>query len=113
MRSARVGMRQGMRWTPESRSGRWTLALAGTSVVGLVLSVIGFATGVLESASSFSDNWALTGWGLALLASGVASVTAGGLAIIRRHDRSWTVLLATCVGLLVTAMLLNEVVEGM
>jgi len=102
-----------MRGAPESRIGNWTLALSAASVVGLVISVVGFATGVMKSASSFGDNWLLTGWGVAVLVSGAASVGAGALAIIRHHDRSWTVLLATCIGLFVTALMLNEVAQGL
>ena len=113
MRSALVGMHQGRSWAPESRSGRWTIALAGMSVAGVVLSVVGFATGVVESASSFSDNWLLTGWGVAVLVSGAASVIAGSLAITRRHDHSWGVLLASGFGILVTALMLQQVAEGL
>ena len=113
MGGAHVGMHDGIRWAPESRSGRWTLALAGMSVAGLVLSAVGFATGVLESASSFSDNWLLTAWGAAVLASGAGSVVAGALAIFRRHDRALAVLLAAGLGVLVAAIMLNEVVEGL
>ena len=103
----------GMSWAPESRPGRWATLLAGMSVAGVVLSVVGFATGVVESASSFSDNWLLTGWGVAVLASGAASVVAGSLAITRRHDHSWGVLLATGFGVLVTALMLQQVAEGL
>jgi hypothetical protein len=83
------------------------------SVAGVVLSVVGFATGVLESASSFSDSWLVTGWGVAILASGAASVVAGSLAMTRRHDHSWEVLLAAVFGILVTALMLQQVVEGL
>jgi hypothetical protein len=102
-----------MSWAPESWSGRWAIALAGVSVAGVVLSVVGFATGVLESASSFSDNWLLTGWGVAVLVSGAGSVVAGALAIIRRHDQSWMVLLAMGFGILVTALILQQIAEGL
>jgi hypothetical protein len=40
-------------------------------------------------------------------------VVVGALAIIRRHDRSWMVLLAACVGLFVAAVMLNEVAQGL
>lgn len=102
-----------MHWAPDSRIGKWTVALAAGAVAGLVLTGVGFATGVLESAPSFTDNWLLTGWGAAVLVSGAASVVTGALSIVRRHDRSWTVLLATCLGLLVAAVMLNEVAQGL
>jgi ABC-type thiamin/hydroxymethylpyrimidine transport system permease subunit len=98
---------------PESRFGRWSVVLAGVAVGGLFLSALGFATGVLEAASSFSDNWLLTGWGVAVLGNGVASFVAGAFAIIRHHERSWAVLVATGIGLLVAAMMLNEVAQGL
>lgn len=103
----------GRRWAPDSRNGKWTVALAAGAVVGLVLTGVGFATGVLQSAASFRDNWLLTGWGAAVLASGAAAVVAGALAIISGHDRSWTVLLASCVGMFVAAVMLNEVAQGL
>ena len=64
----------GMRWAPRSHTGRWSVALAAGAVAGIALSIVGFATGVLESASGFSENWLLTGWGLAIAALGVAFV---------------------------------------
>jgi hypothetical protein len=39
-------------------------------------------------------------------------VVVGALAIVR-HDRSWMVLLAACVGLFVAAVMLNEVAQGL
>lgn len=106
-------MHEGMSWAPESRAGRWTIALAEISVAGVVLSIGGFATGVVEAATSFSDNWFLTGWGMAVLVSGLASVIAGSLAVTRRHDHSWGVLLATGSAVLVTALIVQQVVEGL
>lgn len=88
MRSAHTGTRHRLRWSPESRIGRWTVALAGASVVGLVLLGVGFATGALESAASFSENWFLTAWGVGILATGAGSAVAGALAIGRHHDRA-------------------------
>jgi hypothetical protein len=93
--------------------GKWAVALATGSVLGVVLSVVGFTIGVMESAPTFSDNWLLTGWAVAVLGSGAASVVVGALAILRRHDRSWMVLLAACVGLFVAAVMLNEVAQGL
>lgn len=100
-------------WTPASRIGRWAVGLASAAVMGVALSVVGFATGVLESASSFSDNWALTAWGMAILAAGAAAAVTGALALFDRHDRSWSVVLATVFGAGVLLLLLNEVAEGL
>jgi hypothetical protein len=100
------------RWAPGSRIGRWAVVTASAAVLGLALSVVGFATGLMESASSFSDNWALTAWGVAVLAAAGASSVTGALALLR-HDRSWSVVLATFVGTLALLLLLNEVAQGM
>ena len=103
----------GMRWAPRSHTGRWSVALAAGAVAGIALSIVGFATGVLESASGFSENWLLTGWGLAILATAATSAVTGGLAIVLRHDRSWTVLGATLLGACALALLLHEVAQGL
>lgn len=108
-----MGPRHGMAGSPGSRTGRWTVALAVASVAGIVLLALAFALGLIETADSFSDNWLLTGWGVAILASGAASVAAGALAVIRHHERSWTVLLAALIGLLTTAVILHEVAQGL
>ena len=101
------------RWTPASRIGHWAVGLASAAVLGVVLSVVGFATGLMESASSFSDNWALTGWGVAVLAAAAAAAVTGALALVNRHDRSWSVVLATVFGTAVLLLVLNEVAQGM
>jgi hypothetical protein len=101
-----------MGWSPESRVGKWTLALAGLGLGGTVVLGVAFSLG-LEPADSFTDNWLLTGSGAAILASAAASVVTGGLALIRRHDHSWMVLSATGIGVLVTALMLQQVGEGL
>lgn len=100
-------------WTPASRLGLWAVGLASAAVLGVALSVVLFATGVLESASSFSDDWALTAGGMAVLASGAAAAVTGALALVTRHDRAWGVVLATALGTGVMLLMLNEVIEGM
>ncbi|QBR92239.1 hypothetical protein [Nocardioides euryhalodurans] len=100
------------RSSPGSRAGRWAVALAGASLAGMAASVVAFALGV-ESADGFADNWLLTGWGAAVLACAGGSVVAGGLALLRRHDRSWPVVTATVVGALMTALMLQQVAEGL
>lgn len=102
----------GMRWSPETRMGRWTLSLAGLAVGGIVASAIAFSLG-MEHADSFSDKPRLTLAGFAILASGATSVVTGLLALIRRHDRSWWVLSATGLGVLTTALMLQQVAEGL
>ena len=86
--------------------------LAGTALAGMAASVVAFALGI-ESADGFTDNWLLTGWGAAVLLSAAGSVVAGGLALVRRHDRSWPVVTATVVGALLTTLMLQQVAEGL
>lgn len=101
-----------MRWAPETQLGKWTLSLAGLALGGTVALAIAFSAG-LESAESFTDNWLLSAAGVAILASAAASAVTGVLALIRRHDHSWLVVAATGVGGLVTALMLQQVVEGL
>ena len=98
-------------WSPESRVGWWTVSLAGLALGGTLGLAVAFALG-MEPADSFSDNWLLTGFGFALLASAAASVVTGALALVRHHDRSWLVVTATVAGTLVTLLTLQQVAEG-
>ena len=102
----------GMRWAPETQFGRWALSLTGLALGGTVALAIAFSAG-LESAESFTDNWLLSAAGVAILASSAASAATGLLALIRRHDHSWLVVSATGVGVLVTALMLQQVTEGL
>lgn len=104
--------RHDMRWAPETRWGRWALSLTGLALGGTVALAIAFSAG-LESAETFTDNWLLTAAGVAILGSAAASAVTGLLALIRRHDHSWLVLSATGVGVLVTALTLQQVAEGL
>ena len=104
--------RRGMRWAPETRLGRWALSLAGLALGGTVALAIAFAAG-LDSAESFTDNWILSAAGVAIRACAAASAVTGLMAMIRRHDRSWWVVSATGVGVLLTALTLQQVAEGL
>jgi hypothetical protein len=100
-------------WAPASRPGVWAVALAALAVVGTGALAIGFASGGLESADGFSDNWPLTIAGFALLAAAATSVGAGAFALARRHERSWLVAGATALGALVSALTLQQVAEAL
>ena len=101
-----------MRWAPETQLGKWALSLTGLALGGTVALAIAFSAG-LESAESFTDNWLLSAAGVAILVSAAASAATGLLALIRRHDHSWLVVSATGVSVLVTALMLQQVVEGL
>lgn len=113
MRNAAVGAHEHVRWTPTSRVGRGAVALTLAALAGIVLSIVGFAPGVLEAASGFTDDWLLTGWALTVLATGAAAAVTGVVAIFRSHDRSWGVLLATVWGGVVLVVLIREVAQGL
>ena len=61
-----------MRRWPESRLSRRAITLAGMSVTGTVLLVVGFALGIVEPADSYTDSWAQLVWGGVLLLSEIA-----------------------------------------
>jgi hypothetical protein len=99
-------------WRPESRSGRWSAAFAGLAAGGVAAVVVAFALGV-EPADGFRDNWLLTGTGTAILSCAGAAVGTGTQALVRRHDRSWAVLSAVTVGVVLLALMLQQVAEGL
>jgi hypothetical protein len=101
-----------MRWWPGSRVGRRAITLAGLCVAGVVLLVLAFALGIVEPADSYTDSWAQLVWGLGIWACGVAAFVTGLVAIVRHHERSWMVVLATVLGLLPLALLLSEIALG-
>ena len=100
-----------MRGWPESRVGRRAVMLAGWSLAGVVLLVLSFALGV-EPADSYTDSWPQLVWGVGIWACAVAAFVSGLMAIIRHHDRSWMVVLATALGLLPVVLLLSEIALG-
>ncbi len=103
--------RHGMRGWPESRVGGRAIKFAGVSVAGVVLLVVSFALGV-EPASSYTDSWPQLVWGMGIWGCAVAAFVAGLVAIVRHHERSWMVLLATALGLLPLVLLLSEIALG-
>ena len=108
----RTAHRGGMQWSPGTQLGTWTTWLAGLALGGMVATAIAFAAG-MEHADSFSDKPLLTLAGAAILASGASSVVTGALSLTRHHDRSWLVVSATVLGVLVTAVMLQQVAEGL
>jgi hypothetical protein len=86
--------------------------LAGLSVAGIVLLVLSFVLGVVEPADSYTDSWAQLGWGVGIWVCAVAAFATGLVAIVRHHERSWMVILATALGLLPLVLLLSEIALG-
>jgi hypothetical protein len=105
-------LRHDMRGWPESRVGRRAVTLAGLSVTGIALLVLSFALGVVQPADSYTASWPQLVWGVGIWGCAVAAFVAGLVAIVRHHERSWTVVLATGLGLLPLALLLSEIALG-
>ena len=103
---------RGTHWAPETRLGTWALSLAGLALGGTVAVAIAFAAGV-DSGDTFTDNWLLSMTGVAILACAAGSAVTGVMARVRRHDHSWSVVSATVVGVLLTALMLQQVAEGL
>lgn len=97
---------------PQSRVGRWAVALGALTLTSVVLILLSLAFNLVDLPGSFGDNWWFGVWGLSIWATGLASIGTGAVAIIRRHDRSWMVVLATVLGFLPVALLLSEAVLG-
>jgi MFS family permease len=104
--------RRDVRGWPDSRVGRRAVTLAGLSVAGILLLVLGFALDIVEPADSYTDSWAQLVWGVGIWGCAVAALVAGLVAIIRHHERSWMVVLATALGLLPLVLLLSEIALG-
>ena len=101
-----------MRTWPESRVGRWAVTLAGLCVTGVVLLVVASALNVVEPADSYTDSWGQLAWGMGIWACGIGAVVTGLITIVRYHERSWMVALATVLGLLPVVLLVSEIAMG-
>lgn len=99
-------------WMPKSRLGIWSAALAGLALGGTVGLAVAFTVG-LEPADGFTDNWLLTGVGVGILVAGAAALVTGIVAWVRFHDRAVTVFLAVALGVLMAALMLQQVAEGL
>lgn len=110
--STQSGTRLDVRGRPASRLGRRAVALAGLSVTGIALLVLGFALDLVEPADSYTDSWPQLVWGMGIWACAVAAFVTGLVAITRRHERSWMVVAATALGLLPLALLISEIALG-
>jgi len=101
------------RWLPHSRTGRWSVTLAGVSVACILLLVlVVHVLGLVEAADSYTDDPAQTAWGLLIWASAVASFVVGVVAIARRHERSLLVMAAVLLGILPVVLLVSEIALG-
>lgn len=97
--------------TPTNPTAR-AVTFAGLSLTGIALLVSSFALGIVEPAENYTDSWGQLVWGVGIWACAVAAFVSGLVAIVRHRERSWTVLLATGLGLLPLALLLSEIALG-
>ncbi|MFC5177315.1 hypothetical protein [Nocardioides taihuensis] len=107
-----LSLRQDERGWPESHVGRRAIMFAGLSVLGIALLMLSFALEVVEPASSYADSWAQLVWGAGIWACAFAAFVSGLIALVRHHERTWMVVLATGLGLLPLALLLSEIALG-
>lgn len=101
-----------LRVWPGSRLGRRAILFAGLSVAGIALLVLSFALDLVEPADSYTDSWPQLVWGVGIWGCAVTAFVAGVLAIVRHHERSWMVMLATALGLLPVVLLISEIALG-
>ena len=101
-----------MRAWPESRVGRSAITFAGLSVTGIALLVLSFALGVVEPADSYTASWPQLVWGVGIWVCALAAFVSGLVAILRHHERSWLLVLATALGLLPVVLLVSEIALG-
>ena len=106
------GTRLHTRGWPESRLGRRAVALAGLSLTGIAVLVLGFALNIVEPADSYTDNWVQLVWGVGIWGCAVAALIAGLVAVVRDRERSWMVVTATALGFLPLVLLLSEIALG-
>ena len=97
---------------PESSAGRRAITFAGVSVAGIVLLVTSFLLDIVEPADSYTDSWPQLAWGVGIWVCAVTAFVAGLVAIVRHHERSWLVVLATALGLPPVVLLLSEIGLG-
>lgn len=101
------------RLLPHSRAGRWSVALAAVSVACItVLVLVVYVLGIVDPADSYTDDWLQATWGFVIWTTAVASLVAGAVAIIRRHERSPLVIAAALLGLLPVVLLISEIALG-
>ena len=101
-----------VRGRPESQLGRRAITFAGLSVTGILLLVLSFALGIVEPADGYTDSWPQLVWGMGIWACAVTAFVTGLIAIVRHHERSWMVTLATALGLLPVVLLISEIALG-
>jgi hypothetical protein len=102
----------GLRSLAESRVGCWAVVLGGITLTNVVLILTSLALNIVDLPDSFSENWAFGAWGVSVWVTGSTAVVTGLVAMTRRHERSWMVLVATLLGFLPVVLLISEAALG-
>lgn len=80
--------------------------------MSVALILLSLALDVVDLPDRFSESPAFGAWSVSIGMAGVAAVVAGVVAITRRHERSWLVVVATLLGFLPVVLLLSEAALG-
>jgi hypothetical protein len=96
---------------PESVPGKWSVASFLVLVVGAIALFAAAASGETGGESILDNLW-LGVPGIVALAGAITSMITGFVAVIRRHDRVVTVVLAAGVSTLVVMFVLLSVLFG-
>jgi hypothetical protein len=102
------GRRPHLRLRPTSRLGCWSVGLLILFFAAFLAMSLVVASGQ-TGGKTFSDNWWIAGPGFTAVSGAVGAFVAGLIALTRRGDRSFPVLVAVAVGALVTLFVLGEV----
>lgn len=95
-------------WLPDSRAGRWALALfVVASVAVLFMGVVGL---VQQPAATFDHDPLLAVPAALAAVCGVVSATLGAYSILR-HERALAVILTTAAGLNLLAYVVGEAIR--
>jgi uncharacterized membrane protein YhaH (DUF805 family) len=93
---------------PHTRLGRWSIWL---EVVFVVMFIVNVAVLSLLTDETLWHESILPFYGSIMLLSGLTGGIVGSIAVIRRHERSWSVWLAILCALFVLLITLNELIQ--
>ena len=97
-----------MHLLPTTSAGRWSVALLGGFVLGIVLFAVLVAAGQ-RGGEEYTGNWWLAAPFTLAVLSAVGAAWTGWVAVINRAERSLLVFVATAIGSVVAAFAALEV----
>ena len=108
---AEASPERGRRLFPETTLGKWSVVLFGVLVVGAA-ALIGAAASGQEGGDTLFDNLWLAVPGVVAIAAAAGSGGTGLYSILRRHERSRLVVVATALSTLVFAFVALDIIFG-